>query len=378
MHNLKVLLFILILSITYSCSHKATNIGNNAVHLKLIQSTKEVSDLSDYIDDISVVKLNANNAIVPTASKMLLYSDKILLFYGEEIYEFYQDGRFSKTIGKVGRGPGEFIHLGDICIDNNEQFLIGISNHNELYRYKLSNGEFVGKSDLSIHGNTAMGIMPSNNNSVAVFYANPVLIDEKPFRMICFDESGKMIESKASFDDTDPYIPLSFKPTIFQTGDNCYTLSYKIGNCYSYCYHQGKIKSTTYIDFEEKAIPDNYFDDVKDPWDKVGEFFEDKRFKRPAALFTQKNYYVSAFGENSSVWNFITDGKKGIRWQSSSADPVPPVFFLAADKEYYYFLYLEYGHSETTDPLKRYVIDKTGLELKDNDNPAVIKVKFKI
>lgn len=53
-------------------------------------------------------------------------------------------------------------------------------------------------------------------------------------------------------------------------------------------------------------------------------------------------------------------------------------FFLAADKEYYYFLYLEYGHSETTDPLKRYVIDKTGLELKDNDNPAVIKVKFKI
>ena len=209
MHNLKVLLFILILSITYSCSHKVTNIGNNAVHLKLIQSTKEVSDLSDYIDDISVVKLNANNAIVPTASKMLLYSDKILLFYGEEIYEFYQDGRFSKTIGKVGRGPGEFIHLGDICIDNKEQFLIGISNHNEIYRYKLSNGEFVGKSDLSIHGNTAMGIMPSNNNSVAVFYANPVLIDEKPFRMICFDESGKMIESKASFDDTDPYLPLS-------------------------------------------------------------------------------------------------------------------------------------------------------------------------
>ena len=28
--------------------------------------------------------------------------------------------------------------------------------------------------------------------------------------------------------------------------------------------------------------------------------------------------------------------------------------------------------------LKRYVIDKTGLELKDNGNPAVIKVKFKI
>ncbi len=376
---MKPLYFISIAILALSCSNPKSIISEtDAKKIDLFGSTKKVDNLSPYIDDISVIRLEANSVIVPTASKILTLDDKIFLFYGSEILEFDQKGNYCHTIGKIGNGPEEFIHLGDVCVDSKRKDIIGVTSKNEIIRYNSTNGSFIKKTKLDISGNTVDGILPLKNGGIAAYFSNPYKIEDKEYRLLHFNEDGKIVNKSMEAKDSDFCISMSFKPSVFQGYDNSYFLSYEFGSCYSYIDKDGEINSSFYMDFGGKGLSKDYFKDVSDPWMLVGDAFEDKRIKCPTSLMTKNNIYVSAFGENSSVWNFITDGEKGIRWQSSSADPVPPVFFLAADKDYYYFLYLEYGHSETTDPLKRYVIDKTGLELKDNDNPAVIKVKFKI
>lgn len=376
---MKPLYLLSIAILAFGCANPKSIISEtDAKKIDLFNCTKEVDNLSPYIDDVSVIQLEANSVIVPTASKILTLDDKIFLFYGEEIVEFDQKGNYCRTIGKLGNGPEEFIHLGDICINAEQKEIICVTHKNEIIRYNITDGSFIKKTKLDIRGNTANGLLPLKNGGVAVYFSNPYMIDDHGYRLVSFNEDGEIIDKGMEAKDSDFCISMSFKPNVFQGYDNSYFLSYEFGSCYSYIAQDGDIKSSFYMDLGSKGLSKSYFKNASDPWMLIGDAFEDKGIKCPTALMTKNDIYVSAFGENSSVWNFITDGGKGIRWQSSSADPVPPVFFLAADKEYYYFLYLEYGHSETTDPLKRYVIDKTGLELKDNDNPAVIKVKFKI
>ena len=151
---MKPLYLLSIALLAFGCANPKSIISEtDAKKIDLFNCTKEVDNLSPYIDDVSVIQLEANSVIVPTASKILTLDDKIFLFYGSEIVEFDQKGNYCHTIGKIGNGPEEFIHLGDICLDLKRKEIIGVTSKNEIVRYNAANGSFIKKTKLDIRGN---------------------------------------------------------------------------------------------------------------------------------------------------------------------------------------------------------------------------------
>lgn len=113
----------------------------------------------------------------------------------------------------------------------------------------------------------------------------------------------------------------------------------------------------------------------------LSDYIADVRIVRLAAepvIYSGSGKILTYDGKDSSVWNFISDGKKGIYWQSSSSDTQAPLSFCAADDGYFYFAYTEYGLEQTQDPLKKYLIDECGLVLGENENIAIVGVKFRL
>ena len=146
---MKPLYLLSIALLAFGCANPKSIISEtDAKKIDLFNCTKEVDNLSPYIDDVSVIQLEANSVIVPTASKILTLDDKIFLFYGSEIVEFDQKGNYCHTIGKIGNGPEEFIHLGDICLDSKRKEIIGVTSKNEIVRYNAANGSFIKKTKL--------------------------------------------------------------------------------------------------------------------------------------------------------------------------------------------------------------------------------------
>ena len=234
---MKPLYLLSIALLAFGCANPKSIISEtDAKKIDLLNCTKEVDNLSPYIDDVSVIQLEANSVIVPTASKILTLDDKIFLFYGSEILEFDQKGNYCHTIGKIGNGPEEFIHLGDICLDSKRKEIIGVTSKNEIVRYNAANGSFIKKTKLDIRGNTVDGILPLKNGGVAVYFSNPYMIDDHGYRLVSFNEDGEIIDKGMEAKDSDFCISMSFKPNVFQGYDNSYWLfSKSVWRCEQSC-----------------------------------------------------------------------------------------------------------------------------------------------
>jgi hypothetical protein len=84
--------------------------------------------LSQVIDSISFVALETNqNALIGSITKLLVTDSNIYILDNkmtESILVFNLDGQFLLNIGHQGKGPGEFIDVEDMCVDNKNQVVV--------------------------------------------------------------------------------------------------------------------------------------------------------------------------------------------------------------------------------------------------------------
>ena len=286
-----------------------------------------MTDLSDYIADVKIVRLAPEPVIYSGSGKILTYD-------------------------------GKFIVLSDSFVEYN------------------ADGSLVKELPTVLRMNTD-AIFPLENGAFAIFCSEPVQEgDTLPGKVKIFDADGNLTEELLP--TAEVCIPMGFRPVSAQSCGNSYTLSFAAVPSTAYEVSGGKITPLVDMDFGSRNLPSDYFGDGGDVWSKIGELFENDYFKCPSVCHTEDLYYVSPYGKDSSVWNFISDGRKGIYWQSSSFDTSAPLSFSAADDGYFYFAYTEYGLEETQDPLKKYLIDECGLVLGEDDNMAIVGVKFRL
>lgn len=372
----RILFFAVMLSLAAGCGRNKSDAGLDAPAPMLdLASCGQVTDLTDYIADVKIVRLAPEPVIYSGAGKILTYDGKFIVL-SDSFVEYNADGSLSKTIGRVGRGPGEFVGVTDFCIDDAAGQLVCLTPDNKVLRYSLADGSLVKELPTVLRMNTD-AIFPLENGAFAIFCSEPVQEgDALPGKVKIFDADGNLVEELLP--TAEVCIPMGFRPVSAQSCGNAYTLSFAAVPSTAYEVSGGKITPLVDIDFGSRNLPADYFGDGGDVWGKIGELFENDYFKCPSVCHTEDLYYVSPYGKDSSVWNFISDGKKGIYWQSSSSDTQAPLSFCAADDGYFYFAYTEYGLEQTQDPLKKYLIDECGLVLGENENIAIVGVKFRL
>lgn len=370
----KFLSFLFVVTCLCSCSSRSSQYlkEGNCPSLDLISACPEVKDLSSYIKDVQLFPLSSDSVFIARTPKLLHYDSKIIIL-SDKLYEFNSDGSFSKIIGRQGRGPGEYVHLNDVALDLENNQLLGLTHQNILLRFSLATGETEQEQQLDIKASTN-GLIPLSGGRVAVFVANPPQQDTCAYRLLVFDKNGALTD-KALPSQGDFSISMGFRQFVYQVKDNSYALTFSPSSCNTYLSDGEKMTPSAYLDFGSKALPEDFFSKFNDPWQGVAEAFGDDSFKSPIALETDHLTYVNAYGKDSSMWNFVTNGKKGLRWRSIP-DTAAPMQAVCSDGEYLYFVFTEAELSSTEDLLKKYLIEKCSVRLSPDDNPIIVKVKF--
>jgi hypothetical protein len=144
--------------LSISCSDKATHKlplinfnGKEVAELdpkKLYDSTR--IKLSQIADNIEVIKLQTTDESLLKSIFLQIGNEYILAKSGNQIFQFSITGKFIRLIAKKGRGPGEIPSMGkNIAYNFNEKFdILYVSVGNEIYLYKLSSGDFIGRKGL--------------------------------------------------------------------------------------------------------------------------------------------------------------------------------------------------------------------------------------
>ena len=212
---------------------------------------------------------------------------------------------------------------------------------------------------------SANAVLPYGDDEYLVFYSNPIEIVLVNGR----GNQKEVIYSSESF-----FIPMIFRCPSTQSYDNRYVLSFSIGDGRVMISDGDEVSSPVEITFGNQTIPEDFFDGMPTPWAKVSELFEKDFYKLPNMCVTREQYSVSAFGRNSSVWNFVTDGQHGLRWQADTRNATP-MWAIASDEEsFYYSLYG--GGCQSTDILVSYLRTLFPSEFDVEDNPTLVRIKW--
>ena len=113
------------------------------------RSNNEIPLLSDFADDISYIKLKTPpNVFVQIIHDVQISEENIFILENQRVMVFDREGNYIRTIGKVGRGPNEYVYLRSFCVVKNDEgkdeLIFYTGPEGDVYRYNV-NGDVIAK-----------------------------------------------------------------------------------------------------------------------------------------------------------------------------------------------------------------------------------------
>lgn len=388
---MKTTLYISIIIIAWGCK-PSTNTITSPNTITPLENAITVNKFSEHIDSLAVVPLEVTpESFITYIKKILLTKNKeIIILNSSEILVFDQNGKFSRKIGDPGRGPKEYIALRDICLSNDYQNILALDCTNQIITYNLNDGKFVKRTipEIDSLGKQYLDfseICPSNNNGFFLFCCNPPDIadfNQDFYCLVEFNEEGKFINKYLK--RIDFIFPTHI---ITQSYNNDYNIRPLQGDNICYKITDGKVNPFVTIDFKDQYLPSRHIHPKPGEGFPTQEYMHTNYYKLPIYMHNTVDYfYFACCGPKAKEMYYIFSLKtnKGIRWVS---DPNEDNVFLfkASDSTFLYGVYDDYKdytrqeQQTMENTLKKYILEKNNISLiNGQQNPAIIKIKFKI
>lgn len=384
MHRLALFYYILILSLVVSCSRSSKPEMPEGDTIYPLEDTRVVDDLSDFVSEISILFIQDDTVGLSGTKKILVGGDRYVFLSGGSVFAVDKQGSILGQYGNVGRGPGEYLNINDICFDQTYRAICCLTNDNAILQYSTINRDFRGRIETRLQPLSASAIIPMNTNRYGLYVSNPV--GEESGKLNDFN-CLKIVDSKGRIRDQilprlDFNLKAGFISLTSQQADSSYYLAPESSSSPAVLFRNGEVEEEVFFDFGEKTVPFKYAlrGPSQDPWKNVGDIFDADYYKMISSIYTVGSYfYFSAYGKDSEIWNFLLpDSKeKGVRWKSTGLLS-PAMVALAVEEDSLIFLYEDYGYTEEIDekdPIKKLVLQKYGLP-KQKDNLVLVKVRF--
>jgi hypothetical protein len=253
-----------------SCSNTATHSNKTNEISKLIfpvtikvdeaRSNQEIPLLSNFCDDVTYIKLKTpDNIFIPSIRDIQISKENIFIQVGEIVMVFDMEGKFLRQIGKVGRGPTEYIYLKSFCFDNTGDYLFFLTGSPSNYIFKYTrDGEFIEKLFTYRFADKMFCL---NNNfvfSCYTLFSSKRFHPENIFKLATTDMSGKIIDSVLhqlysikNWQERDLFFPGNY-----QSKFNGMLLSYDLGEDTVYQVNRsGKIEPRYILDLGNYQDP---------------------------------------------------------------------------------------------------------------------------
>lgn len=352
------------------------------------EQTVLVKDFNPYIDSIKIIPLETTDeSLITHIEKILLTPDKqMIILNSTGIILFDSEGKFLFRIGKIGRAPGEYQKIYDICLDG--KFLLAVDHNNNVLKYSLETGEFIRQITPIFPEKypTCIGIAPATEGGFFLFCCNPFNESDFTRDFYClnqFDEKGNHV---ARFLLREDYVVVT--SIITQSYDNSYLVRPQADHI---CYRikDGKILPFIKIDFKEKGIPYRYVKYETNGGYDIQKFLCAPFYKFPIYFHeTQNQLYFACAGPKDANNIFYLMNKKtleGIYWEVVGLSNPNLVMSYASDENYFYYVFHDYNKYDKSnlpndmDPLKKYLITQKEIKFEEEDsNPLIVKIKFNI
>jgi len=120
-------------------------------------------NITDILKDISLVQISPE-FLLATHNEIYVTAQYLVINTRLEIHLFSRDGTYIRTLARKGRGPGEFITVGDFFVDEDERFL-----------YYINKGMDFQMNRIDLSSGKVLDPIPIDFNFLKPFYINGIL-----------------------------------------------------------------------------------------------------------------------------------------------------------------------------------------------------------
>ncbi|MFA5817447.1 MAG: 6-bladed beta-propeller [Bacteroidales bacterium] len=376
------LLFALILS---GCRHRDSNSQESLFTIIPIKAGTSIdTNLSEFASSIDYIRLETNpDCLVGSISRFVIFKDRIYMWDGRAratIFCFDIHGKFIYKIQRSGKGPGEYIGVYDMYIDERkEQIVLYDASQAKIIRYSI-NGEFVEEIQ---HILLPMAIAAYDSDSYWFYTMGSVkLAGITPLHnLLNVGKDGKTVLSS--------HFP--FNPNL----DNLLHRAFNNDNgyltfCYSYCDTIYRIKNSeihpfVFIDFNKSNLIkqlSRYSPAQKNERDQI---INNKDFADINDVLVSDQYLFASYASSSFMskvlYSFSTQKLFHIRNLVNDIDEVPFNFFpkkLSKGKAYLTINPLEIVELFSKNAKSGgKTIPKSLNDIKIDDNPIIAIIQLK-
>ena len=355
---------------------------------------EEEFTLSEIADDISYIPLD-NIFPLGRIPKTVIIKNAIYINpVNTGLLRYDREGRFLNKIGKIGRGPGEYINYMHFCVDDKTGKVFNVSNRNELIQVFSGNGEFIRSYLLKDYGTGVENVLFYNSQ---LFVQCIIEWKDTDYEWIIYDTTGSIIKKRnrhlPKFDTNSsgagyPYI-FEDKLTYYNNWtDTIFSILPDLEEIPSMIMNPGEHR------FPRAYVPINQI--MQKKYFSLSRIFETKRFiiikyyyQKYSIAFIDKqnrkvllNYHDWDEGvDGHQIGGIINDLDGGLRF-------IPDSYFAEDDREYLVGMQYpieikahanrnEFKNSYSALPMKKLEFERLAKSLEETDNPILVLVKLK-
>lgn len=190
----------LVLTVVISSCVESNNDTLKTIDIDLHQHSSNI-EMTEIVEDIQLIRLETGADIIGSINKVIVGEDCILVLdkQQESVFIFSQNGDMITKIHQQGRGPQEYLSIGDITYYNGQIYIFDSSAYRICY-YDTS-GKFIHRHDI------CEGYQLIAKDDKIIVYAG---LDAEEYEVTIFDNKGSCIGTYMPIDEPYKSIPIAF------------------------------------------------------------------------------------------------------------------------------------------------------------------------
>ena len=370
---MKRFLYLSVLFVVCSCAKTQQSV----ISIDLKKSSSDI-ELADFIEDVTLVSLKTSSEFIGSIDRIRIAEDHIVVSDGtkNDIFVFSRSGELLSSIKRHGRGPQEYVSIGDIDIYG-ETIVVFDDETSNVLRYDMK-GKFIDKTSVC----EGVQMIADKKGNYVVFSGYGF----EDYEVTCYDDMGSIVYETMKVEGKRASLPILFNNAMSLTEykDDLLVMRYFDYNVYTLKNGEAQIKYS--FDFGDDNFPTSLLD-VKSPVE-----FHKK------ILTDNSVHSIDCFIETPG-WLFFSAGTRNVYYNKRKS-----LYFISdKDLKMPYTLYFSgqmMGYDEATgycfarvsaDNIKNALIPYLsrhetgfssvdafkGAEINENTNDFIIFIKFK-
>ena len=202
---MRIVYFILFSSfLLYSCRN-----GTNGDLMEILVDIGKNSPLllTEITEEFTAIELELTeeSMINPDLIRKVLLCDSFVFVLDEQMLVFDRKGKFIRSIGSKGQGPGEYIFIQSFTFDEKNKIIYIINNRSQIIGYDL-NGNFIKELSMkNLNGGRGGQILSIEcfNNELLLFVESIIeKQDNKNEKLLCYHSVLYKINNEMQFMDS--------------------------------------------------------------------------------------------------------------------------------------------------------------------------------